>query len=277
MPEGEKIIEIPLDSIIEPDLPARSHADMEKLEDLGRSMKEVGQRTPIIVKKIGDKWKIIDGHMRYFALKMAGLNFAKAIEEKPESEEEELAWRLHSNIHIPTNPVDEAVFFDKIMKKLGLTPSELAQTLKRSEAYIRERLKILNFPEEIKEALLQEQISLGVAKELSRLESDLLRNDFLRRAIRDGLTESRARVWVEEYSGIRKEEPPPPPEVIEAKLKELEEYYTIPCEICGEKIKKIEWGSLQGHITCLQVAKGLALQKLEEMRREEEKKAQETK
>lgn len=252
MSEEEKIIEIPLDKIDEPELPARAFVDEEKLNDLTQSMAEVGQRDPIKVVKAGERYKIIDGHMRYLAMRHIGKQMIKAIVETPKDSSEALAWRLHANIHIPTEPMDEAEFFLKVIRELNIPASELAQRLHRSAGYIKSRLELLNYPEEIQRAIIEKKISLGVAKQLAKVQNETIRKDLVRRAVRDGLSESRAKIWAQQYSKVEPTAPPPPPEKIEREIKEMDEYYSTPCEVCGGKVKVGDLATISGHRGCIE-------------------------
>lgn len=271
--EGVKqIIEIPIEKIEEPTLPARSVVDEEKLQELTQSIAEVGQLNPIKVVKVGDKYRIIDGHMRYLAMKALGKNLIKAVVEKPKDSAEALAWRLHANIYVPTNPYNEAIFFKRVMEELNLTVSELAEKLHRSEAYVRSRLAILEYPEEIQQALMEEKMTLGVAKQLARVKNDAIRQELVRRAVMDGVSESRAKIWADQFSKVEEEAPPPPPQQIEEEIKQIEEYLPTPCEICGEKVKLEELATLSGHRKCID----MLLQAVEYERQLREKEEQKT-
>jgi len=275
MPKEEKIEILPIDQILEPLEQVRKTLDEEKLENLSRSIKLVGQIEPIKVKKEGEKYRIIDGQMRYLAIKMIGGQTIKAIVRNT-TEEIESALRVHANIfRIPQDPLGEAEYFQRLMVDWGINASQLAERLRLPISRIRDRLAILNYPPEIIKAIENQQVGLGVARQLARLENEFLRKDFLKRAIRDGLSENMAKTWVDKYSGIKPEEPPPPPEKIEKELKELEIYYSDPCEICGGKIKKSEWGTLEGHLSCLSDVREAARQYVQTKPKSEKPKPEE--
>lgn len=176
----------------------------------------------------------------------------KAIIETPRDSAEALAWRLHSNIYVPSSPIDEAQFFAEVLDKLKLTISGLAEKLHRSESYIKSRLKILSYPEEIQKALINKKISLGVAEQLAKVKHPEIRKELVRRAVVDGVSEGRAKIWAQEYSKVEQGVPPPPPEEIQEKIKEMDEYLMTPCEVCGGKVRVGDLSSISGHTACIE-------------------------
>jgi len=271
MSEEEKIIEIPLDQILEPSLAIRKTLDEEKLEELAESIKAVGLKQYPEVKKVNDKYEVIAGHRRVLAARMAGLVMIRCRLSSP-TKEEEIQSKLHENYgREDLQPLEEAVFFANVMQDLNLSVSELSQQVKKPERYIQERLALLSMPADIKDALAQRKIGLGVAKQFSRVENEVTRKMLLSRAIVDGVSENRAKMWADEYSKVKPEEPAPSPEKVEEKIQEMEEFYSTPCEVCGSKVKKELWGTIEGHKECLRIAQELAWEKIDELAKEEEK------
>jgi len=272
MPQEDTIEVSPIDKILEPSEQVRSSIDEEELEALAHSIRLVGQLEPIKVKKEGKKYRIIDGHMRYLSLKMNGSQTIAAIIKAP-TKEAEASLRVHSNIfRVAQDPLGEGEYYQQKMAEWRINSQELAKRLKLPPSRVKERLSLLNYPDDVKEAIRQKQITLAVARELSRLENELLRKDFLRRAIYDGVSASRMKIWVEKYINIPPTQPPPPKEEIEEEIKEMEEYYQTPCEICNKKVKVGTLTSLSGHFDCIQDVRLASLEYLKREAEERQKK-----
>jgi ParB family chromosome partitioning protein len=206
--EKRRIEKIPIDLIEDPKDAVRQYIDEEALEELVNSLKTVGFIQPLIVKKKNEHYELIVGHRRLMAAKMANFLTVPCIVSDL-SEEEEISYKIHENVvREDVDPVGEAEFLQRAMRKLKLSIPQLAEKIKRSESYVRERLEILNYPQDIREALIQKQISLGVAKYLAQVDNDLARKDYLSFAIRDGLTASLAKRWLQAYQARKMEEIP---------------------------------------------------------------------
>ena len=96
-------------------------------------------------------------------------------------------------------PSDEMMHFKYIMTRLKISPTKLAQLIGKSDVYVSERLAIADYEPELKEALDSGKINFSVAKELARLGDRNKTIEYLRYAIQNGLTQSGARQWVNDY------------------------------------------------------------------------------
>ena len=89
-PEGEletaPTVRMPLDKLIlnEPASKMQSPESKRTLKSLIKAIKEGKPLPPIVVRKLGDKYQILDGHHRYFAMRALGIKNAKAIIVAPE-------------------------------------------------------------------------------------------------------------------------------------------------------------------------------------------------
>jgi ParB family chromosome partitioning protein len=272
MSEGEKIIEIPLDQILEPEEQVRASVDEEELEALANSLKLIGQIEPIKVKKKGKKYLIIDGFMRTLSAKSIGWTTIKAIVQTS-TEEIESAIKVHANIfRVTQDPLGEAEYFSKKMVDWGVTIPELARRLRVPESRVRDRLSLLELPDDLKEALAQRKIGLGVAKQFAKLENEGLRRQLINRAEEWGLTEKGAENWVAQYRNLGREEPPPSEKEIEEKAKEMEEFYLTPCEVCGEKQRIGDMDTISGHSQCIaDIRKAILIEREASKKQQEEK------
>jgi hypothetical protein len=89
-PEGEletaPTTILPLDSLIlnEPAAKMKSPESRKTLKSLMKALKDGETLSPIVVRKLGDRYQILDGHHRYFAMKALDIKNTKAIIVAPE-------------------------------------------------------------------------------------------------------------------------------------------------------------------------------------------------
>jgi ParB/RepB/Spo0J family partition protein len=278
MPEEEEFLEVPLESLIPSDYQLHENVSEEEFDKLVQSIMDIGQRERIVVKRVGDKFKILSGNTRYQALKAAGIPTAKIVVKKVETPEDELKEIYHDNIRVKVNPIDEARFFQKTLTLFGGDIEKMGDALKISRTHIKERLKLLEYPPDVQIEILNDNIPLATAKWLAKIDDPIARAQYLKAAVEGGMNEAVAHKCYQDYVFMKKTSVQITPEVIEKAVKEAEEYLVTPCEICGNKIKRGEEGYIWGHKQCLEVTREFMHQKIaEEIAKDEAQKKVEEK
>ena len=152
----------------------RKTFDPEKLEELSASIAEHGMIQPIIVCPRGNNYRIIAGERRWRAARMAGLAKVPIIvREASEREIKELA--LIENIQREDlNPIEEAMAYKLLIDEYNLTQEELSRVIgTKSRSDIANRLRLLNFCEQVRNLLAEGKISVGQARPLLALPENL--------------------------------------------------------------------------------------------------------
>ncbi len=169
--EGEVIDEILLSEIKPNPFQPRRIFDQEKIDELAQSIKEHGIFQPIIVKKLKDGHIIVSGERRYRAAQLVGLKTIPSIvRQYEEAKVAEIA--LAENLQRENlTPIEEAEAYKVVMNHLSLTQTELASKIGKSRSHVTNMLGLLNLPEDTQQLLLTNQISMGHARALSKLEN----------------------------------------------------------------------------------------------------------
>lgn len=196
---SKQIQQVSLSLIDDPHTPMRSGMDEEKLQELERSIKRHGLMQPIVLRKIGERYEIIAGHRRFLAMRrMKAALIDAVIDEATDAQADER--RMAENLYREDiNPVDEARYIRKMVEEHSVEPHQLAEMTGKSEVYLQARYELLDYPAYILEALEREQIGLGAAQWLAKIEDDRVRRDYVRFGILGGLTAVRARAWYESW------------------------------------------------------------------------------
>lgn len=148
---------IPLDHLQPNPEQPRTIFDPAELEALAASLRKDGLLTPIAVEKSGNgSYIIIDGERRWRAAKLAGWTSIEVyVHSKEEnSAEERLSLALVANLQrgeMP--PIDEAEAYLRLQDEYGLSQTEIAKRVGRSQTHISNRFQLLTFPVEIRQAI----------------------------------------------------------------------------------------------------------------------------
>jgi len=171
IPTEEGTSKIPLKDIKPGTLQPRKKIDKKQLEELASSIKEKGVLQPVLVRKKGKYYELVYGHRRYQAAKMAGLKEIPAV-VKDLTDREVLEISIIENVQREDlNPVEEAEAYRTLMIEFGLTQEQVAERVGKDRSTIANKLRLLNLPEEIRNALSEGLITEGHARPLLSLKT----------------------------------------------------------------------------------------------------------
>lgn len=198
---------LPTNLIDDPEIAMRSDMSRESIEDLVASIKQVGIIEPIVVRATGDRYEVIAGHRRITAAEAAGLEMVPChVVEATQAQVETM--KIHENLmRVDVNAADEAEHYARLIQTMKLSPSKIARMTNRSENYVRDRLQILDYLPELREALREGKLNLTVAKELNRIKDGAKLREMMGYAIGHGITGAVAKKWVDENLDQRQEMP----------------------------------------------------------------------
>ncbi len=169
---NEEIIEINLDELRANPYQPRKVFNDEALRDLSESIKEHGVFQPIIVKKSIKGYEIIAGERRVRASKLAGLTKIPAIIRNL-NDEQMMEIALLENLQRENlSAIEEAIAYKSMIEKLSLTQEELSKKVGKSRSHITNTLGLLRLPKEVQTMVANNQLSMGHARVLSKLEDD---------------------------------------------------------------------------------------------------------
>ena len=168
----EEVKEIPLSEIrVNPYQPRKTFNE-ESLNELASSIKEHGVFQPIIVKKSIKGYEIVAGERRFRASKLAEKETIPAI-IREFTDEQMMEIAVLENLQRENlNAIEEAAAYLRLMKHLNITQEELAKRVGKSRSHITNILGILNLPNEVKELVKDNKITMGHARALSKIEDN---------------------------------------------------------------------------------------------------------
>ena len=185
---NEEIVELPIEELRPNPYQPRKIFNDDSLNDLANSIKEHGVFQPIIVKKSIKGYEIIAGERRYRASKLAGLSKIPAI-IRDFTDEQMMEVALLENLQRENlNAIEEAHAYKMMLEKLNLTQDQLALKVGKSRSYVTNMLGILRLPKDVQRLVVQDKLSMGHARMLSKLEDDNKIIELANKVVNEGLT-----------------------------------------------------------------------------------------
>lgn len=217
------ITEIPVSAISPNPRQPRHKQDSEALSELADSIREHGLLQPLIVTQSEDslpgasRYQLIAGERRWMAAKMAGLGRVPVV-IKEATPQQTLEIALVENIQrADLNALEEALAYQQLVDEFGLTQEQVAARVGKSRVAVTNTLRLLRLSDELKQALLSDDISEGHARALLALESAALQEQALRMVVQRGLSVRQTEELVRQLQSPPKEREPAPSLSPEAK------------------------------------------------------------
>lgn len=182
------IKEISVDEIRSNPYQPRKNFDQKSLDELAQSIKTYGIFQPIIVKKSIKGYDLIAGERRLRATKLAGLKTIPAIVKNMTDEQMREIALLENLQREDLTAIELAWAYKDIIDSSNIKQDDLAHKLGKSRSHITNTLGLLRLPKEVQNMILDNKISMGHARVLSKLEDDDLIIEYANRVINDDLS-----------------------------------------------------------------------------------------
>lgn len=182
------IVEIPLSEIRNNPYQPRKKFNDDALHELAESIKNYGVFQPIIVKKSIRGYDLIAGERRVRASKLAGLEKIPAI-VKDFSDELMREIALLENLQRENlTSIELAWAYKGLIDSLHITQDELANRIGKSRSSVTNILGLLNLPSSVQNMVLDGKLSMGHARELSKLEDKNQIIEYANRTVNENLS-----------------------------------------------------------------------------------------
>ena len=182
------IKEIPLSDIRSNPYQPRKTFNDEALNELAESIKNYGVFQPIIVKKSIKGYDLVAGERRVRAAKKAGLEKIPAI-IKDFSDELMREIALLENLQRENlTAIELAWAYKGIIDSLHITQDELANKLGKSRSSVTNILGLLNLPTSVQNMVLDGKLSMGHARELSKLDDSEKIKEYAKKIVNENLS-----------------------------------------------------------------------------------------
>lgn len=168
--------------------------EQQEFESLTSSIKEHGLLQPILIRPYQNSFEIVAGHRRFHACKsLRWRHIPCKIRELSDKQAFEI--QITENIQRKSmSALEEAEAFRKYVQDLGWGGvTELSKKIGKSEEYVSHRIQLLKLPQDIKEKIMLNKLSVSQALELTNLSHEnivqftnhIIENDLTIRQIRE--------------------------------------------------------------------------------------------
>ena len=238
------------------ELPAsmmRQSVSEKGLEDLVGSIKEIGMINPLTVRKKDEGYELIAGLRRYMAADILKMEKVPVEVKRAGNERAEKIKMAENKAREDVDPIDEGVYFNKLMEMFGWKQKKVAEKLRVSESYVSQRTSAVNWPEVLRMAVQGGQLSFSVCREFAGIRFPEELDRVVEQAIRGGVTPAVAARWRHEINrgDLRSEELDG--EGVEAMGGVLDTAMLYSCQICGGPGQVIGYKLIRACKNCLEV------------------------
>lgn len=166
----------------------RRHFDQESLEQLAKSIAEVGVLLPLIVRPVSeDNYEIIAGERRWRAAQMAGLEEVPVI-VRSASAQDSLELAIIENVQREDiSAIECAHAYKELIDKFGLSQEQVADKVGKSRVAVTNTLRLLQLPQKMQDALVDGSMTEGHARALLTAEAGA-RESLFKRVVAEGLS-----------------------------------------------------------------------------------------
>jgi ParB family chromosome partitioning protein len=144
--------------------------DHQEVESLISSIKEHGLLQPILIRPYQNSFEIVAGHRRFYACKsLRWRHIPCKIRELSDKQSFEI--QITENIQRKSmSALEEAEAYRKYVQDLGWGGvTELSRKIGKSEEYVSHRIQLLKLPQDVKEKIMLNKLSISQALELTNL------------------------------------------------------------------------------------------------------------
>lgn len=186
--ELKKTQELPISQIKVNPYQPRKEFDEASLQELADSIREHGIIQPLLVRSYKDHYQLIAGERRWRAAQIVGLKFVPVV-IRDYNDQQMMEIALVENLQREDlNPLEEAEAYNKLIQEFGLTQEEVAQKVGKSRPAVANTLRLLQLPEEIKQLVAKNVISMGHARTILSLTDQELQHKVCKEIIEKNLS-----------------------------------------------------------------------------------------
>jgi len=177
------------DELLKPNpLQPRMKFDNQAIDELAQSIRETGIVQPVLVVPDDGHYKIIVGERRWRAALKAGLKKIPVMIRNM-APDKQLEISLIENIHREDlNPMEIALAYQRMSSEWNYTQQDIAEKVGKDRTSVTNYLRLLKLPQEIRDSLVEENLSMGHARALLALEEPDVQLAAFRQIIDKGLS-----------------------------------------------------------------------------------------
>ena len=161
----------------------------EELKELAESLKSSGLIQPPAVRRNAQgRYELIAGERRLRAAQLAGWEKIRVTLVEADDQAAAVMTTTENLQREDLNPIEEAVSYRTLQDRFGLTQAEVAEKVGKGRATVANATRLLELPEEVRQLVATQLLSVGHAKILLSVEDEKERVLLARDCVNDQLT-----------------------------------------------------------------------------------------
>jgi ParB family chromosome partitioning protein len=178
----------------------RTNFNEETLQELAKSIKEVGVIQPITVRKLEfNKYQLISGERRLRASKLNGMATIPAY-IRLANDNESLIMALVENIQRhDLDPIEVAISYQRLIEEVNLTQEEMSERVGKKRSTITNYLRLLKLDPIIQTGMRDGFISMGHGRALINIEDQDAQSDIYHTVVTQNLSVRDTEALVKKY------------------------------------------------------------------------------
>lgn len=194
------IIELDIEAIAINPFQPRTNFNEETLQELAKSIKELGVIQPITVRKLDfNNYQLISGERRLRASKLIGMKTIPAY-IRLANDNESLVMALVENIQRhDLDPIEVAISYQRLIDEIKLTQEELSERVGKKRSTITNYLRLLKLDPIIQTGMRDGFISMGHGRALINIEDQDAQSDIYHKVVTQNLSVRETEALVKNY------------------------------------------------------------------------------
>ncbi|WP_078578656.1 nucleoid occlusion protein [Salipaludibacillus agaradhaerens] len=185
--ETEEVKQLPVADIVPNRYQPRTVFHDDKIDELAQTIKTHGIIQPIVVRERNGRFEIIAGERRWRAVTKLGWEHIPAVIKDLDDTKTASVALIENLQREGLTSIEEAMAYAKLLELHGLTQESLAQRLGKGQSTVANKLRLLNLPASVQDALLNRRITERHARALIGLKDKEKQEKVLEKVIEQEL------------------------------------------------------------------------------------------
>ena len=178
----------------------RRYFDETSMQELSRSIEEYGVIQPITVRKKDGEYELIAGERRFRAAQMAGLDEIPAIVINADNDKSAILALLENLQREDLSFFEVAESYKSLIRRQGITQTELAERVGKSQASVANKMRLLRLPPLVKKLIRDYDLSERHARAFLMLTDEGKQLEAAKQVCRDNLSVAQTEQLIREMN-----------------------------------------------------------------------------
>ena len=198
-----QVLELPVSEIRPNPSQPRQEFGRSELEELARSIAQVGVLQPLSVRRTRLGWELIAGERRLRAALLAGLSTVPCLPVEADGEMSALLALVENLQRKDLDVWEEAAALRQLMERWHLTQEEAARRVGKSQSAVANKLRLLKLPEDVIGTLRANRLTERHARALLRLDSPDRQRLAVEYILKNRLNVAKTEEYIDRLCGVR--------------------------------------------------------------------------